>query len=372
MPVRADADRSSSDLVDRSGWRIVLWAVLCLPIGGCLPSGTDALVIATTWPREIRANLETSYRRETGDTLPILWIGLGPGERASSVLDRRGGVDLIVGDSIAEAGRLARSGLLTHIGPSDPVPWRVVRQLAPASDGGPPEGSTGTSDPRDDPRTLSRARSLLDREGWPAGYETLVREAAGILDPSAGSVGSGLREAIALPIVGKNPERARRFLALLDGEAMPTDPEIQSLAEGLLADLLGAALVDAREELRDAEAALRRFGHPARAESALGRRPPWPPASVAKLQASPQGGPLLETLAEQIAPDPEVRAWLEESWSRPSRPIDGALLVELAGASEGRLAREPRFRAWLRGEWTAWTRQLYRRVARVAGGYAPS
>ena len=43
-----------------------------------------------------------------------------------------------------------------------------------------------------------------------------------------------------------------------------------------------------------------------------------------------------------------------------------------AGAAEGRLAREPRFRAWLRGEWTAWTRQLYRRVARLAGGYVPS
>ena len=50
----------------------------------------------------------------------------------------------------------------------------------------------------------------------------------------------------------------------------------------------------------------------------------------------------------------------------------GPCLAELAGAADGRLAREPRFRAWLRGEWTAWTRQLYRRVARLAGGYVPS
>ncbi len=45
------------------------------------------------------------------------------------------------------------------------------------------------------------------------------------------------------------------------------------------------------------------------------------------------------------------------------------MLRELAQAEGGRLVREPRFRAWLRGEWTAWTQQLYRRVARLAGGY---
>jgi hypothetical protein len=183
-------------------------------------------------------------------------------------------------------------------------------------------------------------------------------------------------EAISRPEGGSNPDLSRRFLAILESrglvEPSPPDPTIEAMADDLLADLLGAALVDAREELRDADAALRRFGHPARAEAALGERPPWPPASVAKLQASPNGGPLLETLLDQVAPDPEARAWLLESWSRPRRAVDGVLLAELAGASEGRLAREPRFRAWLRGEWTAWTRQLYRRVARLAGGYVPS
>ena len=67
-----------------------------------------------------------------------------------------------------------------------------------------------------------------------------------------------------------------------------------------------------------------------------------------------------------------VRSWLLESWEQPSRPIDGALLGELAHAVGGRLAREPRFRAWLQAEWTAWARQRYRRVARVAGGWVPS
>jgi hypothetical protein len=76
--------------------------------------------------------------------------------------------------------------------------------------------------------------------------------------------------------------------------------------------------------------------------------------------------PLLETLAAQVAPDADVRAWLLRSWLAPGRPVDGRLLDELASAEGGRLVREPRFRAWLRAEWTAWARQRYRRIARVA------
>jgi hypothetical protein len=76
--------------------------------------------------------------------------------------------------------------------------------------------------------------------------------------------------------------------------------------------------------------------------------------------------PLIETLAAQLAPEADVRAWLLRSWLVPGRSVDGALLDELAAAVDGRLVREPRFRAWLRSEWTAWARQRYRRVARLA------
>jgi hypothetical protein len=94
--------------------------------------------------------------------------------------------------------------------------------------------------------------------------------------------------------------------------------------------------------------------------------PPWPPASVARfLNRESNAMPLIETLAAQLAPDPDVRAWLLRSWLAPARSVDGSLLDELAGAADGRLAREPRFRAWLRSEWTAWARQRYRRVARL-------
>ena len=83
-------------------------------------------------------------------------------------------------------------------------------------------------------------------------------------------------------------------------------------------------------------------------------------------------GELLDTLAAQVTPDADLRAWLVRSWFGPQRLIDGRMLDELAGAVGGRLARESRFRAWLRAEWTAWARQRYRRVARLAGEAAPA
>jgi hypothetical protein len=77
---------------------------------------------------------------------------------------------------------------------------------------------------------------------------------------------------------------------------------------------------------------------------------------------------LIETLSAEVAPEAPARAWLLRSWLGPGRSIDEQLLSELTLAAEGRLYREPRFRAWLRDEWTAWARQRYRRVARVAAG----
>ena len=134
----------------------------------------------------------------------------------------------------------------------------------------------------------------------------------------------------------------------------------------MLADLLGATLVDAQDELRDAWEALERAGRPERAERWMTQAPPWPPASVEIILRQDASSALPETLASQLAPDADVRAWLLQSWLRPTRLIDGAWLEELAGGAGGRLVREPRFRAWLRAEWRAWARQRYRRVARLA------
>ena len=310
----------------------------------------------------------------TGDARPIVWVNLKPGERLARAVDRREGVDLLVGGSPSEFAQLSDSGQLVSVDPLANAPWRSFlweTTKSPRS-----FGSNVFGDPRDDPGSFSRAKVVLDREGWPKGYEELVRLAS-VARPGFERPSSFVRwEGIAVVKGGRNPAQCREILKALEDrkliEAPAADAMVSATADGLLADLLGAALVDAHEELRDAEAALRRFGHPARAEASIGERPPWPPASVVKLREGSTGLALIETLAEQLAPDPTSRAWLKESWSRPKRQIDGGLLVELAGAADGRLAREPRFRAWLRGEWTAWSRQLYRRVARVAGGYVPS
>jgi hypothetical protein len=168
-----------------------------------------------------------------------------------------------------------------------------------------------------------------------------------------------------------------RFLAdrhsakpLMESEA--SDPD----KSDLLADLLGATLVDSQDELLAAWAVL--GGPDASAPQAavawMTEPPPWPPASIEKLQVrgGDRGLALAHDLAGQLAPDPELRFWLIQSWLRPRRLIDEALLTELAHAAGGKLVREPRFRSWLRGEWTAWARQRYRRVARLASAAVPS
>ena len=49
-------------------------------------------------------------------------------------------------------------------------------------------------------------------------------------------------------------------------------------------------------------------------------------------------------------------------------PADRSLDADRRAGGRWPPEREPRFRAWLRGEWTAWARQRYRRVARLAAG----
>jgi hypothetical protein len=141
-------------------------------------------------------------------------------------------------------------------------------------------------------------------------------------------------------------------------------------ADSLLADLLGATLVDVQDELWSAWEALERVNPPEAALRWMSEPPPWPPASVAKIlgRQGERAMALLETLAGELSAQPPVRAWLIRSWLSPPRLVDEALLDELAAAADGRLCREPSFRDWVRTEWTAWARQRYRRVARLASG----
>ncbi len=141
--------------------------------------------------------------------------------------------------------------------------------------------------------------------------------------------------------------------------------------DSLLADLLGAALVDAQDELWTAWITLKQADQPPRAALiVVDAGSPWPPASIEKLEGD-NAEVLVQTLIEQLAPDAELRAWLSRSWLGAKRLVDGSLLEEIAQAADGRLVREPRFRARLRAEWTAWARQRYRRVTRTVTGLKP-
>jgi hypothetical protein len=147
---------------------------------------------------------------------------------------------------------------------------------------------------------------------------------------------------------------------------------LEPVVESLIADLLGATLVDARDELEAGWEALERAGEPAQAVQWMTEPPSWPPVSIARYlsREGQTAMSLVDTLAQELAPDAGARAWLVRSWISPSRPVDDTLLAEIAHAAEGRLGREPRFRAWLSAEWTASARQRYRRVARMAAGAA--
>jgi hypothetical protein len=186
-------------------------------------------------------------------------------------------------------------------------------------------------------------------------------------------------EGVAVVEGGRHRELATRFIQFLAGTGqagpIPTGsgPSMDDDHE-LLADLLGATLVDAQDELWTAWAALERAGSPPGPRRWMTEPPPWPPASVAKILER-QGEPamaMVEALAGWVAREPAARAWLIASWLAPARLIDRRVLGELSRAADGRLARDPIFREWLRAEWTAWARQRYRRVSRVIeAGHRP-
>ena len=366
----AYAPRSPHPSVRRHATLVAVFLPL---LAGCLFNDNDPhrLVIATPWPVEARAACAAVFALDSGHG-PITWVELGS-HRWLDACDRRGGVDLILGGPAHSMQDLADHDRLIPIKPNDPVPWRQIQRP------GAPELIPPGLDPRDDPATLAEAQRVLASEGWAKGYATLARRPIGHpFAPSEPiSLGEPARiEAVALVRGGRHPDQAERFLATLTDQGWITpakfDAQETARTDALLVDLLGAALIDARNERRDARMALEAFGHPAIAEDAVGQLPPWPPASLARLRDQPARVALADALVEQVAPDPHARFWLIESWHQPHRRVDLDLLHQISTAEGGRLAREPRFRAWLRGEWTAWTQQLYRRVARLAGGYRPS
>ncbi|HEY2156279.1 MAG TPA: hypothetical protein VGH33_11660 [Isosphaeraceae bacterium] len=390
--------------------------VVALLAPGCERPGGEALVVATPWPSTQRAAIEADYHKADPSGRPIAWLPLAPGDDASRIAP---GVDLVLGVPASDLDAITAEGVLTPIADGDRRPWRVARRLTLGLDvdmsATPPiTGSSLTDrslaslvaldDPRRDPIALAWAKARLSSLGWPKGYAELVRTAANArrvgragsarervargeaaVGPDADVVGPldektalvrldgapHWLEGVALVAASPRIDDARAFVAFLanrvQAEPVPDDfPAPEPVTDALLADLLGATLVDAQDELWAAADALDRTGHPEPFEGYLDHAPPWPPTSIQKLRRQAEADELLGAMAREIGANGDARAWLMRSWDGPERKIDGSWIRELAGAAGG-LAREPRFRTWLRGEWTAWARQHYRRIAREAG-----
>jgi hypothetical protein len=404
----------------RSLWLMLLGASLGL--FGCARVGGEDLIIASSWPQAERAVLEAGFRRWVAtspeakhEPIRIGWVLLSPSDELARVAGRRGPVDLVLGGPASSYRRLEREGRLIPAGREGHPAWLVSRRspigLAMNPKIAKARNALTFDDPRQDPVSLAWAKGQLGAGTWAEGYARLIRGAGSprrigrqagaalaavergeaALTPALPPRGADRRarllflpdddapewvEGVAIVRGGRHPARAQEFLGFLAGrgQAQPTPAGASDApeSEALLADLLGATLVDAQDELWAAWAALAALGHPERAERWMTEPPPWPPASVAKiLRRGDDARALLDTLAAEIAPEADARAWLVRSW-RTAKPIDGDFLTELATANGGRLAREPRFHAWLRAEWTAWARQRYRRVSWLVEAAPPA
>ena len=248
-------------------------------------------------------------------------------------------------------------------------------------------------DPRTDTRRLAWARSQLEPGHWREGYARLVdvaghsprigRHAGPNSEPTRTDVWSHDRPWVSVrgrrgDSGGLARARARtevRAVPARDsaGRAGPRSGTPRKRVRGrdfdsLVADLLGATLVDAQDELWAAWEALERAGSPEPARKWLTEPPPWPPASIEKYlkREGERAMSLIETLVGELSPRPGVRAWLIRSWLDSPRIVDEVLLTEMTHAADGELVHEPRFRSWLGAEWTASARQRYRRVAKLA------
>ncbi len=398
---------------------------LLLAAGGCDRLAARRVVVATSWPAAERERMVEEFVRwlaagsGAGDgargPIAIDWLVLDPGDDREQLAKRRDAPDVLFGGSSLDFERLAASGRLAPLPQVESSTWAVVRRGEVRVEESPRVGA-GTApvddrtevafdDPRIDPVSMAWAEGPLFGSAFAEGYARLVRAAGcrrGVGSRTGAAAAAVARgeadrapvvmfdrgsstasrpdqvpwlEGVAILRTGLNRAAAVAFVRFLasEGRLVPApgpDGRASLAARELMADLLGATLVDAQDELREAWVVLERNGSPAKELRWMTEPPPWPPASVAKLLAPQDEAAmrLVEDLAGQVAPDAGARAWLVRSWLSPARSIDRDLLEELARAADGALVREPRFREWLRAEWTAWARQRYRRVSRVVAG----
>ncbi len=226
----------------------------------------------------------TSPSAVTG-TEPIVleWLLLTPGDDMERVFRRRRPPDVLLGGPLPSLDRLARAERLLPLSASGLARYCVSRR----TDNGPAD----LGDPRTDVRSLAWAKRQLESGRWSEGYARLVdiaghsprigrhtgleqgvrREHGIVVSPSDPL----LAEGVGVLATSRDPALAKEFVRfLLETDqaelARPsgaTDGASDSDFELLLADLLGATLVDAQDELWAAWKVLERAGSPDRRTS---------------------------------------------------------------------------------------------------------
>jgi hypothetical protein len=372
-----------------------------IALSSCAGADEERLIVATNLSESETDRIEAALDHPS---IRLVWLRVHELGDPATLLDRRLGIDVVLGAPIESYQRLQRlGGLETLRGTATTLVYRraevgwVVKHGTTRK---PVFADVALDDPRHSTVALAALRARLDQDGWGASYRVVLSIAAqhpmiganpgeGLARLERGEVPTALTPSDRVPegceftpmvpsvllehgigIVRGTPhlEAAREFVASLMRQtdtATTTRRDPLPPPQVLLPELLGAVLVDTQPELIEAMAAVKAAGLEKQAERWF-VPPPWPPASIAKLKRSDPTGALAESLAEQVVPDLKARVWLLESWNRTSRPIDGDLLRELTSAADGRLIAEPRFRAWLAVEWRSWARQCYRRIAREA------
>lgn len=336
---------------------------LLIGFSGCA-RGPDLLIV-TDWSAEECRALDALIFPVNPAT--ITWVRLRPGDDPTRVVGRFRKADLVLGGPVSAYRRLASAGLLAATESRDRPAWRPAGR--PPLETSKVAGRVEPDDPGRNPATLAGARALLSEGGWSEGYASLVLAAAdahriGTMEFNHLFNHHNRIEGIGVLATSRNRDFALNVLSVFDRPPSGPDAAEPRYDDGLLADLLGATLVDAQAELWSARDALERAGRPDQAVRWMTEPPPWPPASVEKLKHKYDSDELISALADQIAFDEAERAWLLNAWASGPAPLTGDRLADLAEGLDGRLAANPRFRSWLRGEWTAWARQRYRRVAR--------
>jgi hypothetical protein len=402
--------------------RVLILGLACqvAVLSGCDRREGDRLVVATSWPTADRQRMESDFadwlaahpEPLTPGPIRLEWLILAPSDDIARLAARRGQPDVLLGGPARGYEQLSHAKRLVPLPIGGSPAWIVARRAvirvisASCKDVGAastPDGGVAFDDPRNDPISLAWLVAQLEDRPFGEGYARLVRAAGERRrigrqpGSAAAAVGAGDAERAPGVVSGdqapvepnsvpwiegvaildnvRHPEQATSFLKFLvetgrAGSAPARSVPDASDVRDLLADLLGATLVDAQDEVWDAWSALERTEYPQPQLRWMTEPPPWPPASIAKIltREGEQAMSMVETLAGQLATHPSARSWLIRSWLSPPRLIDREVLEELTRADDGRLIREPRLREWLRAEWTAWARQRYRRVLRAVGG----